>query len=107
MRATYGGTYGNDNSGPHLNAPLYPKSLMLIETWALHLAELFFEETFIEYVAQAIHVQEVTKIDDFISIGTTLHKVADTKGFLIHLPCVFFHLPQTDVRLFSPQAHHQ
>ncbi len=38
MRATYGGTYGNENSGPHLNAPLDPKSLMLIETQALHLA---------------------------------------------------------------------
>ncbi len=38
MRATYGGTYGNKNSGPHLNAPLDPKSLMLIETRALHSA---------------------------------------------------------------------
>jgi hypothetical protein len=36
MQATYGGTYGNRNSGPHLNAPLDPKSLMLIETRALH-----------------------------------------------------------------------
>ncbi len=36
MRATYGGTYGNKNSGPHLNSPLDPKSLMLIETQALH-----------------------------------------------------------------------
>ncbi len=36
MRPTYGGTYGNKNSGLHLNAPLDPKSLMLIETRALH-----------------------------------------------------------------------
>ncbi len=38
MRATYGGIYGNKNGGPHLNALLDPKSLMLIETRALHLA---------------------------------------------------------------------
>jgi hypothetical protein len=38
MRATYGGTCGNKNNGPHLNAPLDPKSLMLIETRALHSA---------------------------------------------------------------------
>jgi hypothetical protein len=38
MRATYGGTFGNKNSVPHLNASLDPKSLMLIETRALHLA---------------------------------------------------------------------
>ncbi len=38
MRATYGGTYGNKNSGPHLNALLDLKSLMLIETRALHSA---------------------------------------------------------------------
>ncbi len=36
MCATNGGTYGNKNSGPHLNALLDPKSLMLIETQALH-----------------------------------------------------------------------
>ncbi len=38
MHATNGGTYGTVNSGPHLNAPLDPKSLMLIETRALHQA---------------------------------------------------------------------
>ncbi len=58
-------------------------------------------------MARAIPVWDVTKVDDFISIGMTLHKVTDTKGFLIHLPCVSFYLPQTDVHLFSPQAHHQ
>jgi hypothetical protein len=36
MCATYGGTFGKKNSGPHLNALLDPKSLMLIETRALH-----------------------------------------------------------------------
>jgi hypothetical protein len=36
MCVTYGGTYGNKNSGPYLNALLDPKSLMLIETRALH-----------------------------------------------------------------------
>jgi hypothetical protein len=36
MRVTYGGTYENESSSPHLNAPLDPKSLMLIETQALH-----------------------------------------------------------------------
>jgi hypothetical protein len=41
-------------------------------------------------MARAIPVWDVTKVDDFISIGTTLHKVTDTKGFLIHLPCVSF-----------------
>jgi hypothetical protein len=30
MRGTYGGTYGNENSGPHIDVPLNPKSLMLI-----------------------------------------------------------------------------
>jgi hypothetical protein len=37
----------------------------------------------------------------------TLHKFTDTKGFLVYLPCVSYHLPQTDVRLFSPQTYHQ
>jgi hypothetical protein len=28
-------------------------------------------------------------------------------GFPVYLPCVPYHLPQTDARLFSPQTYHQ
>jgi hypothetical protein len=30
MRGAYGGTYGDKNSGPHIDVPLDPKTLMLI-----------------------------------------------------------------------------
>ncbi len=41
------------------------------------------------------------------SIGTTLHKFTDTKGLPVYLPSVSYHLPQTDVCLFSPRVYHQ
>ena len=31
----------------------------------------------------------------------------DTKGNAVYLPCVSYHLPLTDVQLFSPQIYHQ
>jgi hypothetical protein len=42
-----------------------------------------------------------------IKIRTTLHKFTDTDGKPVFLRCVFYHLPQTYVRLFSPQTCHQ
>ncbi len=43
-----------------------------------------------------------------VGIGTTIHKFVDNKnGNHVYLPCVSYHLPTTDVRLFSPQIYHQ
>ena len=38
-------------------------------------------------------------------IGTTLHKFK-VDGNQIFLPCLSYHLPTADVRLFSPQTYH-
>ncbi len=42
-----------------------------------------------------------------IGIGTTLHKFTNTDDNPVYLPCVSYHLPEMDVRLFSPQTYHQ
>jgi hypothetical protein len=54
-----------------------------------------------------IPVWDVTKVNKVIGIGTTLHKFTDYDGKPVFLSCVSYHLPQTDVRLFSPQTYHQ
>jgi hypothetical protein len=58
-------------------------------------------------VACAIPVRDVTKVNNVIGIGTTLHKFTDTKGLPVYLPCVSYHLPQMDAHLFSPRTYHQ
>ncbi len=58
-------------------------------------------------MACTIPVWDVTKVNNVIGIGTTLHKFTDTRGFPVYLPCVSYHLPQMDIRLFSPQTYHQ
>ena len=35
------------------------------------------------------------------------HRFVDTNGNDVYLPCVSYHLPLTDVRLFLPQIYHQ
>ena len=54
-----------------------------------------------------IPVRDVTKVNTVVGIGTTLHKFRDINGNPVYLPCVSNHLPETDVRLFSPQTYHQ
>jgi hypothetical protein len=66
-----------------------------------------FRSNFIDYVECDIDVRNVTKVNKVIGIGTTLHKFVDVAGNDVYLPCVSYHLPSTDIRLFSPQVYHQ
>jgi hypothetical protein len=66
-----------------------------------------FRSDFFDYVECEIDVRNITKVNKVVGIGTTLHKFVDSNGNHVHLPCVSYHLPMTDVRLFSPQIYHQ
>jgi hypothetical protein len=101
---TYGGTYENHTSCS--TGPQDPKSLILIwDTGASYgLTPLWSD--FIDYKC-GIPVRDVTKVNTVVGIGTTLHKFTDINGNPVYLPCVLYHLPETDARLFSPQTYHQ
>jgi hypothetical protein len=107
MQGTFGGTYGNKNSGPHIDVPLDPKSLMLIWDTGASFGLTPFQSDFIDYMVCTVRVQDDTKVKNVIGIGTTPHKFTDTRGFPVYLPGVFHHLPQMDIYLFSPQTDHQ
>jgi hypothetical protein len=66
-----------------------------------------FRSDFIDYVKCEIDVCDITKVNKVVGIGRTLHKFLDTSGNDVYLPCVSYHLPSTDVRLYSPQIYHQ
>ena len=98
------GTYEMHQSVPtHLD----PKTLILIWDTGGSAGLTPFRSDFIDYVECEIDVRDVTKVNKVIGIGTTLHKFVDASGSNIYLPCVSYHLPTTDVRLFSPQVYHQ
>ncbi len=99
--------YGYENSGPHINVWLDPRQLMLIWDTGASFGLTPFRSDFIDYVACTIPVRDITKVNNVIGIGTTLHKFTDTKRLPVYLPCVSYHLPQTDVYLFSPHTYHQ
>jgi hypothetical protein len=58
-------------------------------------------------VEVSFEVRDVTKAKKVVGIGTTLHRFVDDNGKDVYLPCVSYHLPTTDVRLFLPQIYHQ
>ncbi len=106
-RGTFGGTYGNENSGPHIDVPLDPRQLILIWDMGTSFGFTPFRSDFIDYVACTIPVRDITKVNNMIGIWTRLHKLTDTKELPVYLPCVSYHLPQMDVRLFAPHTYHQ
>jgi hypothetical protein len=84
-----------------------PKTMILIWDTGASFGLTPFQSNFIDYVKCDIPVRDVTKVNRVIGIGTTLNKFVDTKGQEVFLPCVSYHLTQTDVCLFSPQTCHQ
>ena len=79
-----------------------PKNLILIWDTRASFGLTPFRSDFIDYVEAEIAVKDVTKFSKVILIGTTLHKFRNDKGKSVFLPCVSYHMPTTDVRLFSP-----
>jgi hypothetical protein len=102
---TFGGTFKNQSS--FSTGSLDPKSLILIWDTGASYGLTPFQSDFIDYVKCAIPVRDVTKVNTVVGIGTTLHKFTDINGNPVYIPCVSYHLPETDVRLFSPQTYHQ
>ena len=84
-----------------------PKTLMLIWDSGASFKITPFRSNFIDYVEADIPLKGVTKINRVIGIGTTLHRFQIDQGWDIFLFCVLYHLPQTDVRLFSLKTYHQ
>ncbi len=97
------GTFENRPAG---GADLDPCSVILIWDMGASFGLTPFCSDFIDYVECKIPVCDVTKVNKVIGIGTTLHKFTDTDNNHVYLPCVLYHLPETDVRLFSPQTYH-
>ena len=64
-----------------------------------------FRGDFIDYVECQIPVKDIARTNMVIGIGTTLHKFR-VNGEPIWLPCLSYHLPSAEIRLFSPQTYH-
>ena len=64
-----------------------------------------FCQDFIDYTECSIPVNDIARTNTVIGIGTTLHKFK-VDGEDIFMPCLSYHLPLADVRLFSPQTFH-
>jgi hypothetical protein len=64
-----------------------------------------FRGDFLDYVQCKITVKDIARTNTVIGVGTTLHKFK-IDGNDIFLPCLSYHLPSADVRLFSPQTYH-
>ncbi len=99
--------WGTFENCPVGGGKLNPRSLMLIWDTGASYGLTPFCSDFIGYLECDIPVWDVTKVNKVIRIGTRLHKFTDSDGKPVFLPCISYHLPQTNVCLFSPQTYHQ
>ena len=66
-----------------------------------------FRGDFIDYEECNIPVQDISKTNYVIGMGTVMWKFKATNTDTIYLPCLCYHLPTADIRLLSPQTYHQ
>ena len=64
-----------------------------------------FRADFIDYVECDIPVKDISKTNRVIGICTTLHRFR-SGGKSFWMPCLSYHLPSAEIRLFSPQVFH-
>ena len=64
-----------------------------------------FRGDFIDYTECSIPVNDIARTNMVIGMGTTLHKFM-LDGKPLYLPCLSYHLPTAEIRLFSPQTYH-
>ena len=83
-----------------------PRKLVLIWDTDNSYGLKVFRSNFIDYEKYDIPVKGATNINSIIGISATLHKTIKSKGKEIFIPCVSYHITQTDVQLFSPQAYY-
>ena len=93
----------------HLGSSIYQYPCTIVIIWDNGASFGFtpFKSEFIYYVKCNIPVKYVTKVNTVIGIGTTIHKFFYANGKDALLPCISYHLPTMDVRLFSPQTYNQ
>jgi hypothetical protein len=92
---------------PVSGGKLNPHSLILIWDTDASYGLTPLCNDFIDYVECDIPDWDVIKVNKVIGIGTILHKFTNTDCKSVFLPCISYHLPQTDACLFSPETNRQ
>ena len=65
-----------------------------------------FSSGFVDYVGCDIPIKDITKFNKVILIGTTIHRFKNINGDDVYLPFVYYHLPTSEICLFSLQNYH-
>jgi len=66
-----------------------------------------YRSDFIDYEEVSIPVKDITKTSMVVGIGTVMYKMTATNGDVLFVPGLSYHLPESDIRLMSPQAYHK
>ena len=83
-----------------------PRTTVLILDTGASFGLTPFKSDFIDYVKYNILVKDVKKFNNVIGIVTKIHRFVDANEKYLFLPCIYYHLPTTDVQLFSPKTYH-
>jgi hypothetical protein len=67
-----------------------------------------FGSDFVDYLSlDGVTVKDIACTNNVLGIGTTMWKLPTIKGQLIYISAIAYHMPDCDIRLFSPQSYFQ
>jgi hypothetical protein len=67
-----------------------------------------FRSDFIDYLSlDGVTVKDIACINNVLGISTIMWKLPTTKGQPIYISAIAYHMPDCDIRLFSPQSYFQ
>ena len=95
------------SSSPSSITYQYPRTNVIIFYNGVSFVITLFKSDFVDYVKCNIPVKDVTKVNTVIGIGTTMHKFFGANVIDVLLPCIYYHLTTTYVKLLSPQTYPQ
>ena len=65
-----------------------------------------FCSDFIDYLPlDGVTVKDIARANTVLGIGTIMWKLPTTNGHPVFIPAVAYHMPDCDIRLFSPQSY--
>jgi hypothetical protein len=65
-----------------------------------------FRSDFIDYLPlDGVTVKDIARANSVLGIGAIMWKLPTTKGNPVFIPAVAYHMPDCDIRLFSPQSY--
>ena len=96
----------NYKSATGLGTPPSVTNTMLVWDTGTSIGLTPFRSDFIDYLPlDDVTIKDISRTNSVLGIGTILWKLPTRKGHPVYIPAIAYHMPDCNIRLFSPQSY--